>query len=78
MSHVLGLVTRNAELIERDRNDAAIVLDLANSNTKHFAKRNGWTVALWSLCIGENQQALGVTVHASCEVIDPVEQREAI
>ncbi len=72
--HVLGLWTSNGQLVESDWNDTAVVLDLTDCDTEHFLEWNRWAVTLWRLGISENQEALGVTMHSSCEVVNSVEQ----
>ena len=74
VSHLAGLGTGNVGLIEGDRNDALVVLDFADGDSEHFAKRHCWTVTLGGLCVGENKEALRVAVHAGCEVVDSVQE----
>ena len=78
MRHVLRLVSCDVDLVERDRNDATVVLDFADSDADYFAQCDRWAVTLWRLCVGENEKALGVTVHPGRKVIDAIQKGKSI
>lgn len=74
----MGTVPGNAEVLERHRDDAAVILDLANGDTEDFAQFDCGAVAFRSLCVGENEQAFGVSTHASSQVVYPIHHCELV
>ena len=78
MRKILCLRASNVQIIERDRNDSAIILDLTNSDTKDFTKLHSWAVTLGGLRVGKNKKALSVSTHAGRKVVDSIHEGKSI
>ena len=78
MTHFVCLRTSNTQLVERDRNDASVVFDLANSTSEDIADGVRIAMGVLRLCVAEHEKALSVTGHTGREVIDSVEEGKTI
>ena len=75
---VLGTMARNAEVFEGHRNDPAIILYLANSDSENFAELNWRSMTLRGFRISEYQQAFSVTAHTSSQVVNAIHNSEFV
>ena len=75
---VLGAMARNAEVLKGNRDDASIVLDLTNSHPENFTKFNSGAMTFRGLGVSEDEKALGVSTHASSQVVHAIHHRELV